>query len=219
MFFSLDLCTLLFPHPYKWFFSFPKYVQNVVVCCLTALLLIKTTYAEKCFSVQILKWLNDRKTADVTIPWQGMSEGPECVVFNNHMSAYYVLEGAELTASSDSWAGSWACLIHEAWLHLDTPLGPGLVSTALRLPPSLWSIVVPHSLCFSRGINGPLLPLDEHSLMAVSLKADGPVWGGVSFTSLQLALARDSSGCLALLSCPYDGVPRGWNVCHLFYFQ
>lgn len=35
-----------------------------------------------------------------------MSEGPECVVFNNHMSADYVLEGAELTASSDSWAGS-----------------------------------------------------------------------------------------------------------------
>lgn len=48
----------------------------------------------------------DRKTANTTIPWHGMSEGPECVVFNSHTSTDYVLEGAELSASSDSWAGN-----------------------------------------------------------------------------------------------------------------
>lgn len=72
----------------------------------------------------------------------------------------------------------------------------------------------------SWGMDGPRLPLDELSLMAVSLKSDGSVWGGgVSFTTLQHALAGHSSGCLALLSCPHDGALRGWNVCHLFYFQ
>lgn len=48
----------------------------------------------------------ERKAADTTIPWHGMSEGPECVVFNSHTSTDYVLEGAELSASSDSWAGN-----------------------------------------------------------------------------------------------------------------
>lgn len=161
----------------------------------------------------------ERKTADTTIPWHGMSEGPECVVFNSHTSTDYVLEGAELSASSDSWAGNWVCLGRAAWLRSETPLGPGLISVVLRLPPPVRGIVARRLLRFTRGMDGPLLPLDEHSLMAASLKADGPVWGGVSFTSLQLALAGHSSGCLALLSCPHDGAPRGWNVCHLFYFQ
>lgn len=94
--------------------------------------------------------------------------------------------------------------------------GSSLQSSASLLP--YRGIVACRLLRFTRGMDGPLLPLDEHSLMAASLKADGPVWG-VSFTSLQLALAGHSSGCLALLSCPHDGAPRGWNVCHLFYFQ
>lgn len=46
------------------------------------------------------------ETADTTMPWQGMSEGLEYVVFNSHTSTDYVLEGAELSASSDSWAGN-----------------------------------------------------------------------------------------------------------------
>lgn len=41
----------------------------------------------------------------------------------------------------------------------------------------------------------------------------------VFLTPLQLALARHSSGCPTLLSCPHDGAPGGWNVCHFFYFQ
>lgn len=48
----------------------------------------------------------ERKAADTTIPWHGMSGGPECVVFNSHTSTDYVLEGAELSASDDSWAGN-----------------------------------------------------------------------------------------------------------------
>lgn len=48
----------------------------------------------------------ERKVADTTILWHRMSEGPECVVFNRHTSTDYVLEGAELSASSDSWAGN-----------------------------------------------------------------------------------------------------------------
>lgn len=35
-----------------------------------------------------------------------MSEGPESVVFNSHTSTDYVLEGAESSASRDSWAGN-----------------------------------------------------------------------------------------------------------------
>lgn len=103
-----------------------------------------------------------------------------------------------------------------------TPLGNTTGSRAhLCSPPppsSCRGIVARRLLCFTRGMDRPLLSLDEHSLMAASLKADGPI-RGVSFTSLQLALAGHSSGCLALLSCPHDGAPRGWNVCHLFYFQ
>lgn len=86
----------------------------------------------------------DRKTADTTIPWHGMSEGPECVVFNSHTSTDYVLEGAELSASSDSWAGNWVCRGRAAWLRSETPLGPGLISAVLRLPPpveALWPAV------------------------------------------------------------------------------
>lgn len=135
----------------------------------------------------------ERKAADTTIPWHGMSEGLECVVFNSHTSTDYVLEGAELSASSDSWAGNWVCLGRAAWLRSETPLGPGLISVALRLPPSRRIIVACRLLRFTKGMDGPLLPLDERSLMAASLKADGPVWG-VSFTSLQLALAGHSSG-------------------------
>lgn len=48
----------------------------------------------------------ERKAADTTIPWHRMSEGLECVVFNRHTSTDYVLEGTELSASSDSWAGN-----------------------------------------------------------------------------------------------------------------
>lgn len=35
-----------------------------------------------------------------------MSEGPESLVFNSHTSTDYVLEGAESSASRDSWAGN-----------------------------------------------------------------------------------------------------------------
>lgn len=143
-----------------------------------------------------------------------MTEGVESVVFNSHTRTDYVLEGAELSASSDSWAGNWACWGRTAWLRSEAPLGPGLISAALLLPLKHCGL---HS---SWGMDGPRLPLDELSLMAVSLKSDGSVWGGgVSFTTLQHALAGHSSGCLALLSCPHDGALRGWNVCHLFYFQ
>ncbi len=86
----------------------------------------------------------ERKTADTTMPWHGMSEGAECVVFNSHTSTDYVLEGAELSASSDSWAGNWVCLGRAAWLRSETPLGPGLISVVLRLPPpveALWPAV------------------------------------------------------------------------------
>jgi len=48
----------------------------------------------------------DREMPDTTTPWHGMSEGPASVVFNSHTSTDYVLEGAELSASSDSWAGN-----------------------------------------------------------------------------------------------------------------
>lgn len=70
-----------------------------------------------------------------------MTEGVESVVFNSHTRTDYVLEGAELSASSDSWAGNWACWGRTAWLRSEAPLGPGLISAALLLPPpteALW---------------------------------------------------------------------------------
>lgn len=73
-----------------------------------------------------------------------MSEGPESVVFNSHTSTDYVLEGAESSASRDSWAGNWAFRGRAAWLRSETPLGPGLISAVLRLPPrivALWPAV------------------------------------------------------------------------------
>lgn len=48
----------------------------------------------------------ERKAAATTIRWHGMSEGPECVAFSCHTSTDYVLEGAESSARSDSWAGN-----------------------------------------------------------------------------------------------------------------
>lgn len=102
-----------------------------------------------------------------------MSERPECVVFNSHTSTDYVLEGAELSASSDSWAGNWVCGL--------TPLENTTGSRAhLCSPPppsSCRGIVACRLLRFTGGIGGPLLPLDELSLMAAALKADGPIWG------------------------------------------
>lgn len=144
-----------------------------------------------------------------------MNEREECVVFNSHTSTDYVLEGAELSASSDSWAGNWVCGLTP----LENTTGSGAHLCSPPPPSSRRGIVAFRLLRFTGGIGGPLLPLDELSLMAASLKAAGPVWGRVSFTSLQLALAGHSSGCLALLSCPHDGTPRGWNVCHLFHVQ
>lgn len=114
------------------------------------------------------------KTADTTIPWHEMNEGPECVVFNSHTSTDYVLEGAESSASSDSWAGNWMCRGRAVRLRSETPLGPGLISVVLRLPPpveALWPAVCSAS---PGEWTGPLLPLDEHSLMAASLKAHCP---------------------------------------------
>lgn len=52
----------------------------------------------------------ERKAAATTIRWRGMSEGPECVAFSCHTSPDYVLEGAESSARSDSWAGNCVCL-------------------------------------------------------------------------------------------------------------
>lgn len=114
----------------------------------------------------------ERKTADTTIPWHGMSGGLEYVVFNSHTSTDYVLEGAELSASSDSWAGNWACRGRAAWLRSETPLGPGLISAVLRLPSSPVKALWPAVCSASPGEwTGPPLPLDELSLMAASLKA------------------------------------------------
>lgn len=50
--------------------------------------------------------VTERKVADTTMAWRRMSGEPECVVFNRHTSTDYVLEGAEWSASSDSWAGN-----------------------------------------------------------------------------------------------------------------
>lgn len=65
------------------------------------------------------------------------------------------------------------------------------------LPPSLPSIprkkaLWPAVCSDSPGGNGraPAPPLDERSLMAASLKADGPVWGGVSFYFPPACLGR-----------------------------
>lgn len=124
-----------------------------------------------------------------------MSGGLKYVVFNSHTSTDYVLEGAELSASSDSWAGNWACRGRAAWLRSETPLGPGLISAVLHLPsllPSPWRHCGPAVCSASLGEwTGPPLPLDELSLMAASLKSlTGPVWGGVSFYFPPASLGR-----------------------------
>lgn len=62
-----------------------------------------------------------------------------------------------------------------------TPLGSTTGSGAhLHSPPPpppspRGGIVASRLLCLARGTDRPLLPLDEHSLMADSLKAGGPV--------------------------------------------
>lgn len=60
-----------------------------------------------------------------------------------------------------------------------TPLGNTTGSRAhLCSPPppsSCRGIVACRLLRFIREMDGPLLSLDEHSLMAASLKADGPI--------------------------------------------
>lgn len=120
------------------------YAQESIVlnlpCCWSRYHMLRCGCLSKSFNGSII----ERKTADTTIPWHGMSEGLGCVVFNSHTSTDYVLEGAELSASSDSWAGNWVCLGRAAWLCSETPLGPGLISVVLRLPPpteALWPAV------------------------------------------------------------------------------
>lgn len=147
------------------------YFLNVeIICdglksyCLVADQDCNKAYAEWGFSFQILTWLNNTKTEDSTIPWQWINEGPKHVLFNSHTSTDYVLEGAELTASSDSWAGSCTSLGRTARLLSDTLLGLGLVSAPLVLHPH---IVACHLHPSSRGIGRPLHPLDEHPLKAV----------------------------------------------------
>lgn len=120
----------------------------------------------------------ERKAAVTTIRWHGMSEGPECVAFSCHTSTDYVLEGAESSARSDSWAGNWVCLGWAAWLRSEAPLGPWPVPPPPHHPISRRGVVASHLLCLARGTDRPLLPLDERSLMADSLKAGRPVWGG-----------------------------------------
>lgn len=96
-----------------------------------------------------------------------MNGGLKRVVFNSHTSTDYVLEGAELTASSDSWAGSWTSLGRAAQFLSDTPLGLGVRLCRLVPPSCHWSIVACHLHPSSGGIGGPLHPLDEHPLKAV----------------------------------------------------
>lgn len=123
-----------------------------------------------------------------------MSEGPECVVFNSHTSADYVLEGAESSASSDSWAGNWVCLGRTAWLRLETPLGPGLISVVLRLPPTVEALWPLH-----RG-NG---------------RAPAPAWwalaNGRSFESRRARLRR--SVLLLPSSLPWLGIRQAARLC------
>lgn len=159
--------------------------------------------------------ITERRTADTdnAMAWHEWRTGEGGLV-NSHTSTDYVLEGAEPSASSDSWAGNRVCRGTRGL----TPLGNTNGSRADLCGPPASLLPQWPAVCAGRW-TGPVLLLDEHSLMAASLKAVGPIWGGVSFTSLQLGLAEHSSGCPALLSCPHDGPPRGWNVCHLFYFQ
>lgn len=60
---------------------------------------------------------------------------------------------------------------------LGSTTGSGARLPAHTLPHPLPSgvIVASHLLCLARGPDRPLLPLDECSLMADSLKAGGPV--------------------------------------------
>lgn len=142
----------------------------------------------------------------------------ECAVFNSHTSTHYVLDGTELSASSDSWAGNWDGLgrrlgsaqkHHWARAHLSISPPPS--------PPveALW----PNFYCFLPGERTGPCPAwwaltngcsfeRRWARLRSSVFYFPPAWLGCPFVRLG-----------ALLCCPHDGAPRGSNVCHLFYFQ